>query len=406
MLRLISAAGSHRALRALIAAALVTGVFFSTPLTGRNAGFDSDGVQYGAMAGAAMSDPAAGHLAPWCYRVLTPCLASLLPFQTLTNFRIVAFASNVASLMLLGEILGILCFSPALRIFGMLLYAGSFWTLKFSFYSPAYIDYQTQLLLLLVVYCTLRRSYAVLLLVLPVAAAQKEALAAYGLFSAIHIVKYHAKRPARARAALAFCVLAVPLATVFAVRAIVVAQNAHSPAAILGNFFHVLTPGFWPVMLQAAFSGMGMIPVVLVANIRPWLRFVRRHGEWAAYGLISLVYLFGGCDKARLFLYVLPLAVILALRVAAFAARSATPARFALWGAAIIACHFYVGGYFSPMGSFAEYLARMVPVHAGGGYVPYLLRNACLGLGLLAFTVRFMPGRGARPGNASGSAGQ
>jgi hypothetical protein len=378
-------------LQALMAAVLVAAAFFSTPITEHNAGFDSDGVFYAAMAGEDSFPPIAGRQAPWCYRVLTPYLASLLPFQTLTSFRVLALVSNFLSLILLGEILGALHFTLSQRVFGMLLYAGSFWTLKFSFYSPAYIDYQTQLFLMLVVYFTLRRSYCLLLLTLPIAVLQRESLAAYSVFSGISILRYDVDRPFRLRAVIALAILVVPFLALLVIRSIVEPENSYSPTVIFSHFLDALHPSFWPVMLQAVFSGMGMIPVVLAVNIRSSKRFVRRHWHWAAYGFISLSYLFGGCDKARLFLYLLPLAVILAVRSTAVLRQNTSPARFAAWTTLIIAVHLFVGGYFSPMGRFEDYLARMVPVHAGGSYLPYLIRNLLLALTLLVLTVKLVP---------------
>ena len=109
------------AFKVLTAAVLVTAVFLSTPITEKNAGFDSDGVHYAAMAGENSLSPRLAHVAPWCYRILTPYIASLLPFDGLTNFRVLAFISNILSLVVLSQILAVLRVPLASHFLGILL---------------------------------------------------------------------------------------------------------------------------------------------------------------------------------------------------------------------------------------------------------------------------------------------
>lgn len=59
-------------------------MFFTTPVTEHKGGYDYDGVFYAAMANGENGIEA--HLAPWSYRVVTPFLAGLLPWSTLTNW--------------------------------------------------------------------------------------------------------------------------------------------------------------------------------------------------------------------------------------------------------------------------------------------------------------------------------
>ena len=46
-----------------------------------------------------------------------------------------------------------------------------------------------------------------------------------------------------------------------------------------------------------------------------------------------------------------------------------------------------MGGYFSSVGPTSEYLARMVPVHSSGTYVPFLIRNLLIALVVIGSTV-------------------
>lgn len=376
----------------LIAIVLVGVVFVSTPVTEHNEGFDSDGVYYAALAGDRSFAPDFTRIAPWCYRVLTPYLASLLPYETLQNFRILALLSNLISLVLFTKILETLRFQPQARLIGVLLYAGSFWTLRFSFYSPAYIDYQTQLLLLLAIYCTLRRAYILLPIVFLIAALQKESLAAYSIFSAIHIIRCGSIRRTKVRSLLIGAVIALPFAAIVTTRLLIHPTNTYSIFTMVVYAVQAWAPRFWPILVQAMFSSLGVIPILLLVNYRYWSRFLLWHPEWILYSLISLGFLFGGSDKARLFLYFLPLSVILALyTVKAHQLQTSSP-RFLVWISVVLVVHWYIGGYFGPMGSFYDYLARMVPVHSAGQYVPYLLRNLGLAVALFTFSVQFLYG--------------
>lgn len=369
---------------------LVGVVFLTTPVTEFNGGFDSDGRYYGAMAGEPSFPAEAKQVAPWCYRVLTPYLASLLPYGTLLDFRILGFISNVLSIIVLTLILEILGFTPLMRLFGALLYTGSFWTLKFSFYSPAYIDYQTQLFLLLIVWLTLRRTYAILPIVFLLAALQKESLAAFTLFSIAHMVRCGGDIPVRNRIFLGTAMLAAPFVAVFEVRHAITALEVSATSVSGQAAGWIFDPGRWPVFAQAAFSGLGIIPAVLLITYQPWVEFLRRQWEWIVYALISLAFLFGGVDKSRLFLYGLPLAAIFAVHTASFYRRYLSAESLAVWAAVIVIIHWYIGGYLSPMGPFAAYLAQMVPEYSGGRYVPYLVRNLILGIGVFVFTIQFV----------------
>ena len=126
------------------------------------------------MAGAHIPLANAGHEAPFGWRVLTPWLATLLPGSLLFRFRTLGLLSNWATLVLVYEMLRSLRRSILASIIGLLLYAGVFWTLKFSWYSPFYIDAQTQFFLALVTFLAVRGAFPWILAILAVAALQKE----------------------------------------------------------------------------------------------------------------------------------------------------------------------------------------------------------------------------------------
>ena len=369
-------------------------VFFTTPLTESNQGFDYDGRIYGVMAGEKSFPQDLANLAPWRYRVLTPFLASQLPWSVLTNFRVLALVSNVLALFVLFLVLQQLGFTRQLSVVGLFLYGGVFWTLKFSFYSPAYVDYVSQLLLLLIIYLTLRCSYWLLLPIFILAALQKESLAAFSLFSLIFL--FREKRQTGVVASLAYTalVLCVSFGTLLLVRFMVDADGLSSPvAAVMWEFRKALDPQFWLIFLQSIFSGLGFLPLLLLVNFRSWLEFLRQHWEWVFYAAISLLFVFGGSDKGRLFLYFLPLAVILALHSIRALQGFQSESKFMVWVVLFVLAHLYIGRYLTPMDSFPEYLARMVPEHSDGRFLPYLIRNCILGFAVFLFTVQYMIGK-------------
>ena len=363
----------------LIASLLTTVVFLTTPVTESNRGFDFDGVFYAAMAGSPLINNSYAHVAPWCYRILTPAVVHLLPWDTLTSFRASAFASNIAALCLLFAILRRLRFAPGSCWLGLVLYLGVFWTAKFSFYSPAYIDNQTELFLLGIIYLTITSQYVLLTAILMLGAIQKESLAVFAVFAVAHLIREKGRRPDFRTGALSAALIGLPLAAVAIVRAIVPAPDEYSAAqATLAELRHLGDWHTWPVMAQSMFSGLGLLPVLLVASPRVWLTFLRAHFEWAVYLAIAVALLFGGVDKARLLLYALPLVVILSLCVVD-AMRGATSAKlFAAWTGVLLALHLFIGGHLTPMGAYGDYLARMVPEHAGDRYLPYLARNGMI----------------------------
>jgi hypothetical protein len=384
----------------LFAILLTSIAFFTTPVHRHVRGFDTDGAIYGAMAGSRFFEPSLARQAPYSYRVLTPYLASLLPWATLDSFRALAYVSNVLTLWILFLVLRKFDFSRDLCILGVLLYAGVFWTLKFSFYSPAYIDFQTQLFLLLIIWLTLSERYLVLLPILVLAALQKESLAAYALFVAAHVLRHRRRRGGLSPGLLLISLIALPAATLVLAQRLVPADNSYDALGVpMREISRLADPPSWPVLLQATFSGLGLIPPILIVRYRDCLAFLRTHVEWVVYLTISVFFLFGGEDKARLFLYGLPLLVLLSLQAAQALKASGGSRRFYIWALVAVFLHLLIGSYLTPMGSFDDYLGRMVPEHSAGRYRPFLIRNCAIAVAFLSLTVWLMRGAPGRRAN-------
>lgn len=369
--------------------ALLAVVAMTTPLVPIAGGYDSDGIHYAAMAGARIPVAIAGHEAPFGWRVLTPWLAGLMPGSFLFRFRALGLLSNWATLVLVYETLRSLRRSVLASLVGLLLYAGVFWTLKFSWYSPFYIDAQTQLFLALVTFLAVRGAFPWILVILPIAALQKESATVAGLFAVACFARrngWHSMVTAR-YAAFVGLGSTLPL---LAVRWFVgpLPQEwslSHAFAVLLAQ------PSLPAKLVMSSVSGLGILVVLLPVHGRHTLKFFRAHPEWGLYGGVTLLLTFGGVDKSRLFLYtLLPLTVAavhvideLYLRRERWADRT--------WLAATLLLHLWLGWHLTPMGDAREYLRRMVPEWAAAaGWPPveyYTHVAVALGTWLVA-TVR------------------
>jgi hypothetical protein len=258
-------------------------------------------------------------------------------------------------------------------LLGTLLYAGVFWTLKFSFYSPTYIDYQTQTFLLAALYLMVRQTYGPIPILLAVGVLQKETLLLLGPVVYVHYARTHGWGSKRSLLYLT-ALLLLPFLAHQAVQSAISAINRYSAVdTYLENLVDQTTwLGFWPRFLLEICSGLGLLPCLVLYRAREAAHFLRRQPEWAWQIGIGVVLLFGGIDKARLFLFMLPALIV----VAAYLLdqlQLLTSVSGRAWIAITVLLHLYIGHYLTPMGTFARYLARMVPIHATTSVVPTLL---------------------------------
>lgn len=354
---------------ALLPLLVLASIWLATPLIEHNSGRDSDGVLYAAMAEKTAGGEVLSRTAPWCWRPLTPFLASLLPFSTVMDFKVLAFFSNWLSLVLLYEILRRCNRSSLAAAAGVLFYAGVFWTVKFSFYSPCYVDSQTQVFLLAVMLLMILRRYWVLPLLIGVGALQKESMVLLTPVVFLHYARLH--RRTMWRALLYFVALVIPgIAALAAARLAVDPANHYSSLdTLVANVGRATQAGFWPRLLLALFSGLGMLPLVVCYRARYSYQFLRDNPEWPAIIVVGIPLLFGGVDKARLFLYVLPVLVLTASRILEDALDRPSRATW-VWIGTTLLLHLYMGHQFTAMGTYEDYLNWMVPTHAPGPLLP------------------------------------
>ncbi len=171
----------------------------------------------------------------------------------------------------------------------------------------------------------------------------------FGAFVGADMLHQGWLRDMRRASLFAAAATVVPLVALTAVRAQFTARTAGVAQVLLQETWRSLHPPFWPVFAHAMFSGLGVLPVLLLARCRPWLALLRRRPALVVYLVIAVACLFGGIDKSRLFLYALP--VLTCLSLASMASlEEDLGSRFPVWAMLFLSCHWYLGNYLTPLG--------------------------------------------------------
>jgi len=369
---------------AVLPLAILVPIWLVTPTPEHAGGLRADPLYYAAMALRDSAPERLSHVAPWCWRVLTPFLVSLWPIDAegfpdaIQHFKRLAFVSNWLSLVLLYSLLRRLGASPAARVFGVLAYAGIHWTVKFSFRAPGYVDFQMQLLVIAVLLCMVARRYWLMLPLFALAAIQKETTLL--LLPAVALHRFLA-RPERGGADAAWLagLLVLPSIALFWVRSGVEPVNDFSAVDAIARVLseQLLDVAFWPRFGIAIFSGLGILPLLLAWRPHATAKFLRDEPQWGVVIACGLTALAGGVDKARLFLPMTPAIVVIAVSVWQPALSNiAHSGRTLAWLSVTLLLNAYLGHHFEPMGDAGAALARLAPIHARGSLTGAWLRIA------------------------------
>ncbi|MBN8550688.1 MAG: hypothetical protein J0M12_15345 [Deltaproteobacteria bacterium] len=346
---------------ALIAFCITLLVQLTTPVPPDLASCAFDGKFYGAMASSS-GEAWYVYQAPWCWRVLTPWMVSILPLPTLTAFQVLNFVFAWLNVALVGWLAQRICTPKSSALAAMLLYSGVFWSLKFSFYCPCYIDIQTQTFFLIVLCLLEVRRYRIIPWVLALGVLQKESIVL--LAPVVAIEQYCAQRD-RKKALLYLLVLlgfcGVALA---AVRGTITPVNQYlSEAAFRQQLVYDLESllSFRSQILVNLLSGLGLLWLIAIWRGRVLLRFLRGNPQWAAVIVLGILPLFAGTDKGRFFLYMLPAVTIVAVYCLhpVLRALERRDRVVCFWVAATLLLHFYIGHLLSPAGAPEEVFSRM-----------------------------------------------
>lgn len=362
---------------------------FSTGLVELNNGLDFDGVFYFSMVTRSPGDELLYLRAPWCWRVLGPSLAFYLPFDPFLNLKVLGLVSLWLSQVLVLLVLKEAGFQRWQRLLGLLLYVGVYWAAKGLIFSPAYQDALAQVFVLLVLYSCYRGWYRLLPVLFLAGVMQRESLLL--LTPMVYVFRGDFGRNGKLYLVL---LLVFGLVGIGFVRFFVEPVNSYSPEAALRFVFldHLLSFRLWPGFFLAAIVGTGMLLPFILVNLRRVVKRVAAEPFWLVYLVAGVVTLFGGIDKARLFLFSLPAFVVLALEALGPLLREGTPL-LRSWLSFWILVHIGLGYHLVPPHLQNTYFYLMHPEHIEP--TDYSLLIAAV-VSLLAF---FVSARlvGARP---------
>jgi len=197
--------------------------------------------------------------------------------------------------------------------------------------------------------------------------------------------------------------LALPALAVALVRASITPVNPYDPTRVVRWVVsHQLAdPQFWPRLLVAVFSGLGLLPLLLAWRARALGHLLRERPAFGLYLVCGVLLLFGGVDKARLLLPLTPAVAALATLVwQPVLSERGWPVLG--WVTLTLVLHAYLGHLFEPMGPPGGALARLAPVHAADPIAPSLARIGVVAAGWGAATLA-LTRRRTTPTPASGS---
>lgn len=341
----------------LLALMIVLALRLTTSIPPALAGCAYDGEFYGAMAAPLSSDAWHVYQAPWCWRVLTPYFISLLPWPVFESFLASNLVFNWLNLVLVGWLAQRVCSSRSAGVGAMLLYAGVFWSIKFSFYCPCYIDVQTQTVFLGALCLMELKRYRALVFFIALGALQKESALLLAPVAAVQ--HYSVKHDRKAALLYLVLILAAAAAALALVRVSIAPVNQYLSegafrqqlAADLQSLFELRARIFTNVT-----SGLGLLWLIVIWRARALADFIRKNPHWAALILLGILPLFAGTDKGRFFLYMLPAITILAVAgIKPILERlERGERRVVIWAALTLVIHFYIGHLLTATGKPEE----------------------------------------------------
>lgn len=341
----------------LVAIFLVTVVQLCTPQTVHYSGLGFDGEIYASIADPSLFSDIHRTASPWCWRVLSPYLISLLPFETFEAFRINAWLSAVVVLALLGPVLSTFGFSAREVIGGQLLYAGSYYSVKFFLHNPGYLDNHTQIVVLLTMLLLERKRTLLLAPLLTLGVLQKESTL---LLAPAVVIALLRLRPLP-YVTISSSLVAPTLMLIWVRRSIYTPMSYSSARAAFIAAAGFLNPELWSPYALSLLKSLGLVPFIVALAPQPFIELLRKKPEYRIMAILSAVQILGGVDKGRLLLPLLPILTAGALHSLRIL-RTHSSSYYRLWLAATVVVHLWIGHHLTSPSPQWEYLS-MVPEH-------------------------------------------
>ena len=346
---------------------IVSFFYLTTKVNTINEGYDNDGMYYASqVSNEGILSIVNPKTAPFCYRVFTPFIVSLTPLNTLDGFRFVAFISDCLNLFFLSQILLLLGFSYRYVLCGVAFFIGIFWTLKISFFSPCYVDYQVMLFILMHLYFTLRKKYIVAILVSSLAIFQKDSLLFLPFVSMAYYYESNNRKFSRNFILISIVSIVIPISVFIYLRSVVDAVNSYSLSSTMVDNINILlnTENFGWKLSGELISGLSLLSVFPFLYLMNYpINFNRVNLIWWVYLIFSFIFLFGGVDKARLLMYLILPIIILSLKLIINVQAKLEQETFILWLTLTFLLHFSLGNVLINFNDPADYISKMVPIY-------------------------------------------
>lgn len=299
-------------LPAVVLAVAIALLWRFTAITPERDGRGHDGRYYAMMAGDERHTESFIPVAPFCYRLITPALASLLDGPVVWRFRIVNAFAWWAALLAFFVLIRQTGLSKSAAWFGCGTLATCAWGPIAGLYNPCYVDPLMYGFIFVGLILLLRRSRWLFVL-LPIAMLQREqVLIVWACSLSIAAVAGVSTMPRRAivhhAAALIACIL-VYAGLRFCV--LPVFSTAAAPWAVAASvikwWFEDAGYAVKSVLAIVYALGLPAIAVACLPEARAWMRTQR----WPiAYVMLAGLSILGGSDKARLVFLATPVLII------------------------------------------------------------------------------------------------
>jgi hypothetical protein len=270
-----------------------------------------DGQHYAAMAADERCDEPFIPISPYCYRLLTPAVVSLLPGPVVGRFLVFNFFTWWAVLVawhLLARRTGL---DPAPAMFGTLILATCAWGPMNAFYNPCYVDPSMHLFVIVGLNLMLSGSawFAVLL---PISMLQREQAAVILFVSAI-IWEVHGTGWSRGKT-VRYGLIAAACAAVYGLLHIGITPTGGTSLTPWATAFQVARWLFDdPTYILISCCGIAYalgVPLLGLVILSEARRYAARH-RWPEYFLaLCALSVFGGSDKARLVFLAAPVVLL------------------------------------------------------------------------------------------------
>jgi len=289
---------------------------------------------------------------PWSLRVLSPAIVRFLVLGTgvdhLTGFYVLHCLGHWINLVLLVEILRFYSIPYGAVVLGEIFYIGVYWTIKWSFFSPGYIESGSIFFIFFATWKALRRDFATQPLIFMLGSFQKESFLFIAPFiTALKVWPNFFLSQTGCRYLL---VLVVPSLAVigFLDRVIPELGGHYVPESLIKEVIvtYYLDLRWYPRLLLTPWAGLGVMPWILIWGRRRVVQFIKQHPSWIVLVLCGLPPLVCGWDVSRYYIVLLLPAILLSSYVLSPWVKSSSY-RHKLALGVFIAVHFFIQNQFT-----------------------------------------------------------